>query len=73
VKTTFDLPDALVEKVKIEAAKRRCSMKRIVVEGLEVVLGKDGPSERAEQAIHRLRRGYRFEGKPLNREELHAR
>jgi hypothetical protein len=73
VKTTFDLPDNLVERVKIESAKRRCSMKRIVIEGLEAILRDDKNTGRADKAIQRLRQGYRLVGKPMSREEIHAR
>lgn len=38
VKTTIDLPDALLHEAKIAAAQRRTSLKALVEQGLEFVL-----------------------------------
>ncbi len=48
-------------------------MKRIVIEGLEAILRDDKNTGRADKAIQRLRQGYRLVGKPMSREEIHAR
>jgi hypothetical protein len=38
VKTTIELPDALLHKAKIVAAQRRTSLKALIEQGLECVL-----------------------------------
>lgn len=38
MKTTIDLPDALLHQAKIAAARRRTTLKNLVVEGLELVI-----------------------------------
>lgn len=73
MKTTIDLPDTLLERSKIEAAKRRTTLKNLVIEGLEGVLAAGGRGETATGALERLRRGYQFGGEHLSREEAHAR
>ena len=73
MKTTIDLPDALLEQSKIAAAKRRTTLKKLVIEGLETVLAADGEVSDSTAAVERLQRGYRLGGKPLSREEAHAR
>lgn len=70
MKTTFDLPDDLLERVKISAAKRRTTLKNLVLEGLELVLKKE-PA--AEGALERLRSGFHLGGQPLKREDTHGR
>lgn len=39
MKTTIELPDALLRKAKIAAARRNTSLKSLLVEGLQHVLG----------------------------------
>ena len=73
MKTTFDLPDELFEKSKIAAAKRRISLKKLVVEGLETVLSADEKVPSSTNALERLKRGYDLYNKPLGRDEVHAR
>lgn len=73
MKTTIDLPEALLEKSKIAAAKRRTTLKNLVIEGLETVLAANGEDSDSTAALKRLHRGYRLGGKPLSREEAHAR
>ena len=73
MKTTIDLPDAILERTKIAAARRRTSIKNLVIEGLEAVLREDVPAAPPADAIARLRQGYRLGGKPLTREQTHAR
>ena len=73
MKTTIDLPEQLLERSKIAAAKRRTSLKNLVIEGLESILvPSDGDGGGAE-ALERLREGYRLGGAPLSREKAHAR
>jgi len=38
MKTTIDLPDALLRRAKVTAARRQTSLKNLVVEGLQRVL-----------------------------------
>jgi hypothetical protein len=38
IKTTIDLPDALLHQAKITAARRRTTLKDLVVEGLEYII-----------------------------------
>ena len=38
MKTTIDLPDALLLQAKVAAARRRTTLKKLVVEGLEHVI-----------------------------------
>ncbi len=38
MKTTIDLPDTLLHQAKVTAARRRTTLKNLVVEGLELVM-----------------------------------
>jgi hypothetical protein len=73
MKTTVDLPDVLLERTKIAAVRRRTSIKNLVIEGLEIVLREEKPSEPPADALARLRRGYHLGGQPLTRDQAHAR
>lgn len=73
MKTTVDLPDDILERVKIAAAKRRTSIKSLIIEGLETVLRENAATGLPFKALDRLRKGYHLGGKPLSREETHAR
>jgi hypothetical protein len=73
VKTTIDLPDAILERTKIAAARRRTSIKNLVIQGLEAVLREEVPVEPPADALARLQKGYHLGGKPLTRAEAHAR
>ena len=44
MKTTIDLPDAVVHRAKIVAAQRRATFKQLVMAGLELVLRIDAES-----------------------------
>ena len=73
MKTTIELPDAILERTKIAAARRRTTMKNLVIQGLEAILrDEEAPAQNAE-ALARLREGYHLGGRPLTREEIHAR
>ena len=73
MKTTIELPDAILERTKIAAARRRTTMKNLVIQGLEAILrDEEAPTQNAE-ALARLREGYHLGGRPLTREEIHAR
>jgi hypothetical protein len=73
MKTTIDLPEELLEKSKITAAKRRTSFKNLVIEGLERVISADESLPSSSAALKRLRRGYELANNPLKRAETHAR
>jgi len=74
MKTTVELPDNLAQRVKITAAQRGTTFKKLVIEGLEHVIGssKTTDSERAD-ALARFRQGFHLGGKPLPREIAHER
>jgi hypothetical protein len=69
MKTTIDLLDAILERTKIAAARRRTTIKNLVIEGLETVLREHAPVPPPSDALARLRHGYHLGGKPLIRDE----
>ena len=73
VKTTIELPDAIWERTKVAAARRRTSMKNLVIQGLEMVLQDEVAPVQPIEALARLREGYHLGGRPMTREEIHAR
>jgi len=73
MKTTIDLPDDLLERSKITAAKRRTSFKKLVIEGLEKVISSEENIPSSKSALERLKRGYHLGNSPLSREDIHAR
>jgi hypothetical protein len=73
MKTTIDLPEDILERTKIAAAKRRTTLKSLVILGLESVLKEESSSPLPAGALARLRGGYHLGGKPLSREETHGR
>lgn len=73
MKTTIELPDAILERTKIAAARRRTTMKNLVIQGLEAILREEAAPAQNVEALARLREGYRLGGRPLTREEIHAR
>ena len=73
MKTTIDLPDLILEQTKIAAARRRTSIKNLVIEGLELILKQERPSELPAEALARLRQGYHLGGQALSRDQAHAR
>ena len=73
MKTTIDLPDSLLEQTKIAAARRRTSIKNLVIEGLERVLREEAPASPPAEALARLRKGYHLGGQTLTRDQVHAR
>ena len=73
MKTTIDLPDGLLERTKIAAARRRTTIKNLVIEGLEDILSKEATLTVPADALARLRQGYHLGGLPFTREESHVR
>jgi hypothetical protein len=57
----------------VVAAHRRTSMKNLVIQGLEMVLQKEVVPAQPAEALARLRGGYHLGGRPMTREEIHAR
>lgn len=73
MKTTIDLPDNILERTKIAAARRRTSIKNLVIEGLESVLKDETAEPPPTDALARLRQGFHLGGQPLTRDQTHAR
>lgn len=73
MKTTVDLPEGILERTKIAAARRRTSIKNLIIEGLETVLREEIPTAPPADALARLRQGYHLGGQPLTRDQAHAR
>ena len=73
MKTTIDLPDQLLEDTKIAAARRRSSIKNLVIEGLQLVLKQETSVPSPDGPLARLRKGYHLGGKTLSRDESHGR
>jgi len=73
LKTTIDLPDDILERTKIAAARRRTTLKKLVIEGLETILREESTPALPVDALARLQAGYHLGGKPLSRDEAHAR
>ncbi|MGA0333534.1 MAG: hypothetical protein ACO3N7_01475 [Kiritimatiellia bacterium] len=72
MKTTIELPDHLVQRAKVEAARRKTTLKMLVRNGLEMVL-REEKAPGGEEALERLRQGFHLGGAPLTREESHER
>jgi len=73
MKTTIDLPDELLHRVKILAAQRQTTLKELVLAGLDWVLRSEVAASRRDEAMDRLKRGLHLAGKPLGRQEAHER
>ena len=53
------------------SVRRRTTIKRLVIEGLERVLEESAPRAVSLDALARLRSGYHLGGNPLSREKAH--
>ena len=73
MRTTIDLPSPLVERTKVSAARKKTSMRELVIKGLEKILDEEDAEEVSPSALERLRQGYALGNQPLSREDLHAR
>ncbi len=71
MKTTIDLPDEILHRTKITAARRRTTMKALLIEGLEKVLNEEDTTSSSISALARLQNGYHLGGKPLPRNEIY--
>lgn len=75
MKTTIELPDQLLERVKITAAKQQTTMRKLIIRGLETILDADAPKESAasQPALKRLQQGFALGNQPLSRDQTHGR
>lgn len=75
MRTTIDLPDPLLQRVKISAAKQQTTMRDLVIRGLESVLNQSPAAESAvvRSSLQRLRKGYALGNQPLSRDQTHVR
>ncbi len=73
VKTTIDRPDEVLHRAKVVAAQRRTTLKELFLSGLELVMKADAQAPVREAALSRLRQGLHLRGRPLTREQAHAR
>ena len=73
MRTTIDLPESLVERTKITAAKGQTTMRELVIQGLEKILAEEALPQTNPSALQRLREGYALGNQPLTRDEAHAR
>ena len=72
VKTTIDLPEAMLHRAKVVAAQRKTTLRDLVVKGLQSELNQ-GVAHDREGALARLRKGFHLKGKALRREEIYER
>jgi hypothetical protein len=73
MKTTIDVPDAMLHRAKIVAAQRQTTLRELIVSGLEIALRSEMETPRAESAIARLEKGLKLRGPALTREQAHDR
>ena len=73
--TTLDLPREVLARAESVAAARKTTLQALVIEGLRAVIRSTPPSASASRgALQRLRTGLHLGGgKPLTRDEAHAR
>jgi len=72
MKTTIDLPEEMLHRAKVLAAKQHSTLKELVIAGLDHVLGTTS-RESHEAPLRRVRQGLYLGSKPLSREQIHAR
>ena len=73
MKTTIDLPDALLRRAETTAAERKTTLTELVIAGLNRVTASDADASDRERALARLRQGFHLGGTALSREETHGR
>lgn len=79
MKTTVDLPDELVHQAKIVAARRKTTLKELVLQGLNYAINNpatDSESNlknRLKQTLKQMRASNSSPMKPLKRETIHDR
>jgi hypothetical protein len=72
MKTTIDLPEEMLHKAKVLAARQHSTLKELVIAGLDHVLG-TSVSGSHDAPLGRLRKGLHLGNKEMSREEIHAR
>jgi hypothetical protein len=73
MKTTIDLPDALLHRAKVAAARRKTTLKELVQAGLDWVLRSETEVGDLSVRLARLHRGLHLGGQPLTRDQAHER
>lgn len=73
MKTTFDLPEDLLQQAKLIAVKKKTTLKALVQAGLNIVIHSEREPSSRTAALKRLRKGLHLGGKPLTREQAHER
>jgi hypothetical protein len=75
MRTTIELPDPLLERVKITAAKQQTTMRQLIIQGLEIILDREtAPAPAAARsALTRLQQGFALGNQPLSRDQTHGR
>jgi hypothetical protein len=72
MKTTIDLPEEMLHRAKVLAARQHSTLKELVITGLDHVLG-TSVSGSHDAPLGRLRKGLHLGNKEMSREEIHAR
>ena len=73
MKTTIDLPEAILHRAKIVAAQRKTTLKELVLLGLDWVMGSGPEAPDRKAALARLQKGLRLGGRRLTRDQAHER
>ncbi len=76
MKTTIELPDAIIRQAKVAAAERRMTLRELVLQGLEHVLAMDQmkAKDRAKKLFAEMDKLPEFAARNrLNRPEANAR
>ena len=76
MKTTIELPDSIVEQAKVIAARRRTTLRALVLQGLELVIAEKQVTakDRAKKLFAEMDKVQGIAaGKRLNRSEANAR
>lgn len=73
MKTTIDLPEALLTRAKVVAAQRRTTLKELVKTGLNWAICSNDRQVETRASLERLHQGLHLGGKPLTRDQGHER
>ena len=72
MKTTIDLPEEMLHRAKVLAARQHSTLKELVIAGLDHVL-ETTASGAQEAPLRRLRQGLHLDNQVISRDEIHAR
>ena len=72
MKTTIDLPEEMLHRAKVLAARQHSTLKELVIAGLDHVLGTTASASH-EAPLGRLRQGLHLGNQGISRDEIHAR